>query len=234
MYGNDGSVDVSLRWRRDLGVPADLGDRPAVSRLGGHAAPVQRLHRPAGQRQLVRTELGARAARSWLQDWFRVGGGDGFYTAMDPTDPTRHLLRVARTGSVSRVDLRTGSSQSIRPRAGGGAGGGRRRRRVVRGGTGNIVPAPAAGTQIRWNWNTPFMLSPHNSSTVLLRGQSVLRLAGSRPDLDHEPRPDQADRPRHPDHHGRHPVLAADLRTGARGAVHPLPRTTASTSSAAS
>ena len=60
-------------------------------------------------------------------DWYRVGGGDGFYTQNDPTD---HNIVYAESqgGAMQRLDLRTGRSQSIRPRGlpqrrGGGPGG---------------------------------------------------------------------------------------------------------------
>ena len=68
------------------------------------------------------------------QDWFHLTGGDGFQTAVDPTD--FHIIySSSQDGSVSRVDLRTGRATSIRPvappapnsagRGGRGAGGGR-------------------------------------------------------------------------------------------------------------
>ncbi|HEX4684916.1 MAG TPA: hypothetical protein VH277_19510, partial [Gemmatimonadaceae bacterium] len=57
-------------------------------------------------------------------DWFHLGGGDGFQTAVDPTD--FHTVYVEQQdGNVSRFDLRTGKSQSIRPVApSAGRGGG--------------------------------------------------------------------------------------------------------------
>jgi hypothetical protein len=105
------------------------------------------------------------------QDWYRVGGGDGFYSQIDPTDWTI-LYTESQNGNMNRYNLLEGTSQSIRPRApggqrGGGGGAG--------GGTTNIVPAPAPActqqntqncTNIRWNWNTPILLSPHDPSTV--------------------------------------------------------------------
>ena len=63
-------------------------------------------------------------------DWFRVGGGDGFFTQIDPTD---HNIVFAESqgGAVQRLDLRTGRSVSIRPRGvprrGGPGGGGQGR-----------------------------------------------------------------------------------------------------------
>jgi hypothetical protein len=109
------------------------------------------------------------------QDWYRIGGGDGFFTAVDPTDPFV-VFTESQNGNVSRLDLRTGQSQSIRPRgrpqAGRGGGGG------GRGGPpqpSNIVPEPPEGSQIRWNWSTPFMLSPHNPRIIYVGGNRLFR-----------------------------------------------------------
>lgn len=163
MYGNDGSIDVS----RDGGDTWESLRTWAMGQPYHASVDMQRPYNVCTGLQDNGSWCGPSSVRSGpilLQDWFRVGGGDGFYTAMDPNDPYT-IYSESQNGNVNRVDLRTGSSQSIRPRAGGGGGGG-----FGGGGTGNIVPTPAAGTQIRWNWNTPFMLSPHNSSTVLLGG----------------------------------------------------------------
>jgi photosystem II stability/assembly factor-like uncharacterized protein len=61
-------------------------------------------------------------------DWYRVGGGDGFYTQIDPTD-YNIVYAESQGGAMQRVDLRTGRSVSIRPRGvpqrrGGGRQGG--------------------------------------------------------------------------------------------------------------
>lgn len=48
-------------------------------------------------------------------DWYRVGGGDGFYTQIDPTD-YNIVYYESQGGAVQRLDLRTGRSVSIRPR----------------------------------------------------------------------------------------------------------------------
>jgi photosystem II stability/assembly factor-like uncharacterized protein len=71
-------------------------------------------------------------------DWFRVGGGDGFYTQNDPTDYNT-VYSESQNGAMARLDLRTGRSVSIRPRTTpqrrGGGGGGR--------GQGGAPPAPS-------------------------------------------------------------------------------------------
>ena len=48
-------------------------------------------------------------------DWYRVGGGDGFYTQVDPTD-YNIVYAESQGGAMQRLDLRTGRSVSIRPR----------------------------------------------------------------------------------------------------------------------
>src|SRR5437763_12614653 len=49
-------------------------------------------------------------------DWFGIGGGDGFYTAVDPTD-INIVYSESQDGNTNRYDLRTGRGVSIRPRA---------------------------------------------------------------------------------------------------------------------
>jgi photosystem II stability/assembly factor-like uncharacterized protein len=100
-------------------------------------------------------------------DWYNVGGGDGFYTRNDPTDYTI-IYSESQNGNVNRVNLRDGSTRSIRPAlAGGGRGGG------GGGGTaaGNIVNPPASPVDFRFNWNAPLEISPHNPATIYYAAQ---------------------------------------------------------------
>ena len=48
-------------------------------------------------------------------DWYVVGGGDGFQTRSDPEDPDI-VYAQSQDGNVTRLDLRTGTAKSIRPR----------------------------------------------------------------------------------------------------------------------
>jgi hypothetical protein len=45
-------------------------------------------------------------------DWFTVGGGDGFYTAQDPTNPNI-IYAESQGGNIGRVDYSTGERSSI-------------------------------------------------------------------------------------------------------------------------
>ncbi|MCY7379351.1 MAG: hypothetical protein LH467_08465 [Gemmatimonadaceae bacterium] len=122
--------------------------------------------------------------------WFNVGGGDGFYTAQDPTDANT-VYSESQGGNMNRVNLVTGERTSLtKP-------GWRNRYRqfedsiiVTRGDTLQPTPrdaqrrvddlrrrAAADSTEwdIRFNWNTPFFLSPHNSSVFYAAGNKVLK-----------------------------------------------------------
>ncbi len=58
-------------------------------------------------------------------DWYTVGGGDGFQGRVDPEDPNI-VYAQSQEGSLTRLDLRTGQSSTVRPRP-GAAGTGMRR-----------------------------------------------------------------------------------------------------------
>ena len=70
-----------------------------------------------------------------MWNWISVGGGDGFQTQIDPTDPNIFYTE-SQNGGINRYDLNTGQTQSVKPsvrsrrrRGGGGGGGGGAARR---------------------------------------------------------------------------------------------------------
>jgi photosystem II stability/assembly factor-like uncharacterized protein len=114
-------------------------------------------------------------------DWYGIGGGDGFYTAVDPTEHNI-VITESQNGNTNRYDLRTGRSQSIRPVA-PPAPGGRGSGQAGRGGGGgagaaaqtpNVLNA-SPGDQYRFNWNTPVVLSPHNPSIMWFGGNRLFK-----------------------------------------------------------
>ena len=132
-------------------------------------------------------------------DWFGIGGGDGFQTAVDPTDHNI-VYTESQNGNTNRYDLRKNGSVSIRPRAPGsgrgtqttgpegaeGAEAGRTPAQQAqqentpgqgggRGGQAPNVLNARAGDQYRFNWNTPFSLSPHDPRIVWLGGNRLFR-----------------------------------------------------------
>jgi photosystem II stability/assembly factor-like uncharacterized protein len=84
------------------------------------------------------------------EDWLMVGGGDGFVCQVDPNDPDLVYYEM-QNGGMSRRNLRTGETGSIRP-------------------TRN-----QQGPQYRFNWKTPFILSHHNSRIFYCAGNYVFR-----------------------------------------------------------
>ncbi|MBP1596815.1 MAG: hypothetical protein H6Q05_2192 [Acidobacteria bacterium] len=99
-------------------------------------------------------------------DWYVVGGGDGFQTRNDPEDPNI-VYATSQGGAVSRLDLRTGQSRSIRPRvplpgnstAAGDPQGSGGQGRQGGAGRGGIAPE-------RTNWDAPYIISPHSSKRL--------------------------------------------------------------------
>jgi hypothetical protein len=103
-------------------------------------------------------------------DWFGIGGGDGFQTAVNPDAPWI-VYTESQDGSTSRYDLKEGGQRSIRPSSGGGGRGGG----GFGGGGGRNVINGQPGDQYRFNWNTPFMLSPHDPNIVWLGGNRLFK-----------------------------------------------------------
>lgn len=85
------------------------------------------------------------------EDWVRVGGGDGFYVQVDPSDHTV-LYVESQDGNVQRLHTD------------------RFERRVIR-------PEPPEGERYRFNWNSPILISAHDPRTIYYGGN---RLFGSK------------------------------------------------------
>ena len=104
-------------------------------------------------------------------DWYTVGGGDGFQARVDPEDPNI-VYAQSQNGSLSRLDLRTGQSVSIRPTPAN---------TVTREGA-PAAPPPAAaqgggrgGAFGRWHWDSPLVVSPHLARRLYYAGDKVYR-----------------------------------------------------------
>ncbi|MEK9506891.1 hypothetical protein WI460_01675 [Gemmatimonadota bacterium Y43] len=88
-------------------------------------------------------------------DWFALSNADGFQSQVDPTD-FNTVYAETQSGNIYRQDLRTGQNERIRPQP------------------------PEAGEgeeqeRYRFDWNTPFILSPHNPETLYLGGNKVFK-----------------------------------------------------------
>jgi photosystem II stability/assembly factor-like uncharacterized protein len=83
-------------------------------------------------------------------DWFVTQGGDGFWVAIDPTDPNI-VYTESQYGNASRWDRKSGQSVSIKPYPGEGE------------------------LTFRWNWDTPILISPHNNKRIYIAANFLFR-----------------------------------------------------------
>ncbi len=85
-------------------------------------------------------------------DWMDLqAGGDGFYAAPDIRNPNI-IYFESQGGSITRMDRTTGRRKGIR------------------------LFAPEGSQSIRFNWNTPFMLSRHNPDNLLVGGNKLFKV----------------------------------------------------------
>ena len=82
-------------------------------------------------------------------DWVRVGGGDGFRCLVDPDDPNV-VYSQSQNGPPSWRNLKNSERGSLRSRGG-------------------------RGERVRFNWETPYILSAHNSKIVYTAGNKVFK-----------------------------------------------------------
>ena len=184
--GHDGGVDFSY----DGGETWDYHNDIATGQFYQVSADMRRPYYVCGGLQDNNAWCGPSAVRAnngpVNTDWFTVSGGDGFYTRQDPTDWAT-VYAESQDGNMSRHDLRSGTQKPIRPNyampqanaptparaedqpaqqpgAQGGRGGGR-------GGPPNVINPPANPEALRFYWNAPFEMSPHNPQVVYMAAQ---------------------------------------------------------------
>lgn len=83
-------------------------------------------------------------------DWIVTNGGDGFRTQVDPEDPNI-LYSESQYGGLIRFDKRTGERMGIQPEVGR-----------------NEDP-------LRWNWDSPFIISPHSRTRIYFAANKLFR-----------------------------------------------------------
>ena len=131
-----------------------------------------------------------RAGTTTLGYWYTIAGGDGFYTAMDPTDPNI-VYAESQAGNASRLNLKSGERlQFSKPNWQPGYKTWEDSIATVRGDP--LVAATKAQTAaiaplrtqqkkdsvdlaLRFNWNAPFFISPHNPAVIYFAGSRVLK-----------------------------------------------------------
>src|SRR6478672_876222 len=122
--------------------------------------------------------------------WFTISGGDGFYTAQDPTDPNM-VWGESQNAGIQQTNLKTGERGRVNKPSWN-----ERYRMwedsiaIVRGDPLKpstpdvqkridaykaIQKKDSADLQIRYNWESPYFLSPHNPQVFYLGGSRVLK-----------------------------------------------------------
>jgi len=123
-------------------------------------------------------------------DWFAVGGGDGFYTAQDPTNPNI-IYAESQGGAIGRLDASTGERLPLvkpgwKPKYTQWEDSvlierGDTTKPSTKGQTTRVTAMRASqrtdsiALDLRYNWNTPFFISAHSPTTLYYAGNRVLK-----------------------------------------------------------
>jgi photosystem II stability/assembly factor-like uncharacterized protein len=86
--------------------------------------------------------------------WENMFGGDGFWMFADPSDPD-YVYAEAQGGFAGRVNMRTHETRDIQPKLG--------------------AEELKLYKKLRFNWNTPIALSPHDPATIYMGSQFLYR-----------------------------------------------------------
>ena len=83
-------------------------------------------------------------------DWHIILGGDGYEPQIDPNDPNI-IYAQYQYGGLARYDKRT-------------------KERIY------LTPHPKSGEKAyKWNWNTPLLISPHNSTRLYYAAEKIFQ-----------------------------------------------------------
>ncbi|MCF8259873.1 MAG: glycosyl hydrolase [Melioribacteraceae bacterium] len=83
-------------------------------------------------------------------DWFVTVFGDGFFSAVDPTDENI-VYSEWQYGNIVRYDRRSGELITLRPEP------------------------PKGEKMYKWYWDTPFLISPHSNTRLYIAAERVFR-----------------------------------------------------------
>ncbi|MFC1555816.1 WD40/YVTN/BNR-like repeat-containing protein [candidate division KSB1 bacterium] len=103
-----------------------------------------------------------RDSRGILSDfWYHIGGGDGFYNQVDPTD-WRTLYNESQNGYINRHNVETRESVSIRPRPDTIVN----YRDFITPEIEQQMEEQEYDDAFRYDWQSPILISPHNPKTI--------------------------------------------------------------------
>ncbi|MEP6550441.1 MAG: hypothetical protein ABJB95_04620, partial [Gemmatimonadales bacterium] len=189
ILGDDGGIAVTS----DRGGTYDFINTLPIGQFYGVSYSMEKPYKVCGGLQDNGSWCGPSRSRNRIgitnYDWYNVGGGDGFYSAVDPDDPNV-VYTESQGGNASRLNISQNTRRVIM------RGGGRDRTSVfedsviiARGDTTRPATPQTArdlagiraraaadsGRGYRFNWSTPFFLSPHSGSTIYLGANRLLK-----------------------------------------------------------
>jgi photosystem II stability/assembly factor-like uncharacterized protein len=155
VLGNDGGLyaswDKGRAWEH---YPVPIGQFYTVT-VDSSMAP----YRVCGGLQDNGVWCGPSASRDTLgitdADWYAVNGGDGQWVQIPPHDPYT-IYSEYQYGAMSRFDLRTGKRDEIQPLS--------------------LDAGAQSGYDFRWGWTTPLVLSQHDTSTLWVGSNYLIRM----------------------------------------------------------
>ena len=120
-----------------------------------------------------------RAGGIYTSEWFNISGGDGYHTQQDPTN-FRNIYSESQPanqgGNIGRSDALTRQRDNLRPS-----------KNNITNWDQYITPEMEAQAEknnwgrqpqqlgvLRFNWSTPFILSPHNPRTLLVGSNHLI------------------------------------------------------------
>ena len=167
--GDDGGIGISydrgIKWLFISNLPVSQYYRVAVD----NAIPYNVYGGLQDNGSWVGPSETYRADGILNEDWKRLGGGDGFLNLVDRNDPDVVYTESQYLG-LSRLNMKTGQRQDIRPGDPKGRIGPRRNWDAW----GPGVPEPELGNAMApGNWDGPFFLSHHDDNTIYA-GTNVL------------------------------------------------------------
>jgi photosystem II stability/assembly factor-like uncharacterized protein len=151
IIGNDGGVHVT--W--DGGRHWDFLNNVPIGQFYEIAYDFQRPYRVCGGLQDNYSWCGpsANVQTSGIgnDEWVNINGGDGFHARIDSTD-ANIIYSESQDGNLSRRDMRTGDSKSIRPQE-------------------DSDTSP----RYRFQWNSPLIISPHDPKSIYYGGNHLFK-----------------------------------------------------------
>lgn len=150
IQGNDGGINITY----DRGKSWDYSNTIPLGQFYEIGADMSMPYKICGGLQDNNTWCGPSMSFNprgiTNDDWFTIGGGDGFYAQPDPNDPNI-VYAESQDGNLLRRNVKTGESKGIRPREEEGE------------------------AKYRFQWNSPIVISAFNSNTIYYPGNFVFK-----------------------------------------------------------